>query len=64
MAASYLYDKAKGALKNEQPRLHMRAIYEDKQSGKTKKFEFSGDADALAKAIKKFDLNNFFDETT
>ena len=63
MAASYLYDKSKGSLKSEQPRVHMRAVYQDKQSGKTKKFEFSGDADSLAKAIKKFDLNNFFDET-
>jgi hypothetical protein len=62
MAASYLYDKAKGALKNDQARIHMSAIYHDKQAGKTKKFEFSGDADALAKAIKKFDLNNFFDD--
>lgn len=62
MAASYLYDKAKGSLKNEQPRVHMRAVYQDKQSGTTKEFEFHGDADALAKAIKKFDLNNFFDE--
>lgn len=63
MAASYLYEKAKGSLKSEQPRVHMSAVYQDRQSGKTKKFEFSGDADALAKAIKKFDLNNFFDET-
>lgn len=62
MAASYLYDKARGALKNEKTRIHMRAIYQDKQEGKTKKFEFSGDAEALAKVIKKFDPNNFFDE--
>lgn len=63
MAASYLYDKAKGALKNENPRIHMRAIYQDKRGGKTKKFEFSGDAEALTKVIKKFDPNNFFDES-
>lgn len=62
MAASYLYDKAKGALKGDQPRIHMRAVYQDKQAGKTKKFEFSGDAEALARAIKKFDPNNFFDD--
>lgn len=62
MAASYLYDKAKGSLKNDNPRVHMRAIYQDKLTGKTKRFEFSGDADALAKAVKRFDLNNFFDD--
>lgn len=63
MASSYLYDKAKGALRHEKPRVHMRAVYQDKQAGRTKKFEFSGDAEDLAKAIKKFDLNNFFDDT-
>lgn len=63
MAASYLYDKAKGSLKNDRPRVHMRAVYQDKQTGKTKKFEFSGDSEALTKAIKRFDLNNFFDDT-
>jgi hypothetical protein len=63
MAASYLYDRAKGSLKTDQPRIHMSAIYQDKSTGKTKKFEFEGDAEALSKAIKRFDLNNFFDDT-
>ena len=64
MAASYLYDKAKAGLKSDHPpRLHMRAVYEDKKTGKTKKFEFAGDGESLAKAIKRFDLNNFFDES-
>lgn len=62
LAASYLYERAKGALKNDQPRIHMRAIYSD-GTGTTKKFEFSGDGETLAKAIKRFDLNNFFDES-
>ena len=60
MAASYLYDRAKGALKTDTPRVHMSVIYLDKKQGKTKKFEFSGDNEALAKAIKRFDLDNFF----
>lgn len=63
MASSYLYDKAKSALKHEKPRVHMSAVYQDKQAGKTKRFEFSGDVDDLARVIKKFDLNNFFDDT-
>lgn len=60
MAASYLYDRAKGALKTDTPRVHMSVIYQDKKQGKTKKFEFSGDHEALTKAIKRFDLDNFF----
>lgn len=64
MAASYLYDKAKGALKTDQPRIHMSVLYQDKKEGRTKKFEFSGDQQALAKAIKRFDLDNFFHDQT
>jgi hypothetical protein len=62
MAASYLYDRAKGALKTDTPRVHMSVIYLDKKQGTSKKFEFSGDQEALAKAIKRFDLDNFFRE--
>lgn len=62
MAASYLYDRAKGALRNERPQIHLSVAYEDKNSGKAKRFDFSGDAEALGKAIKRFDLNNFFDD--
>ncbi|MBT3068395.1 hypothetical protein [Rhodoferax sp. U11-2br] len=61
MAASYLYDNAKGSLKTDQPRIHMSVVYQDKKLGKTKRFEFSGDGEALSKAIKRFDLDNFFD---
>lgn len=60
MTASYLYDKAKGALKTDSPRIHMSVIYQDKRQGTTKKFEFTGDYEALTKAIKRFDLDNFF----
>ena len=62
MAASYLYDRAKGGLKTDQPRLHMSIIYQDKKQGISKKFEFSGDQESLAKAIKRFDLHNFFND--
>jgi hypothetical protein len=64
MAASYLYEKAKGALKTDHPRIHMSVVYQDKKQGKTKKFEFSGDQEALAKAIKRFDLDNFFNDAS
>lgn len=62
LVSSYLYDRMKGALKGEVARVHMSAEYEDQATGKIKRFSFEGDADALAKAIKRFDLNRFFDD--
>jgi len=62
LVASYLYEKMKGALKGETTRVHLCAEYEDKVHGKIKRFSFEGDAEALQKAIKRFDLNEFFDE--
>ncbi len=63
MLASYLYDKAKGALRNDNPKVHVSVMYQNKREGITKKFDFTGDAEALGKAVKRFDLNNFFDES-
>ncbi len=62
IAANYLYDKAKGLLKSDKARIQLCAVYQDKTTGKTKRLEFSGDAEALRKAIGRFDLNNFFDD--
>jgi hypothetical protein len=62
LIASYLYDRMKGALKGESTRVHFCAEFEDKANGKTKRFTFDGDADALQKAIKRFDVNDFLDE--
>ncbi|MFH2135377.1 MAG: hypothetical protein ABII81_09405 [Pseudomonadota bacterium] len=62
MVASYLYDRAKGSLKNERTRIHLSVVYQDKAAGKSKRFDFSGDSEALGKAIKRFDLNEFFDD--
>jgi len=59
LVANYLYDKSKGLFKGETARVHMSAIYEDSESGITKRFNFEGDTVSLQKAIKKFDLNNF-----
>lgn len=64
MAASYLYDQAKGLLKNEKARINLSVIYQDEPAGITKKFEFSGDGEALSKVIKRFDLNKFLDESS
>ena len=62
LVASYLYDRMKGALKGESTRVHFCAEFEDKSSGRIKRFTFDGDADALKNAIKRFDVNDFLDE--
>lgn len=62
LVASYLYERMKGALKGEPTRVHLCAEFEDKANGKIKRFTFDGDAEALQKAIKRFDVNKFLDE--
>jgi hypothetical protein len=62
LVASYLYDRMRGVLRGQKPRVHMEAIYEDKQDGVVKSFRFEGDIDGLEKAIKRFDLNKFLDK--
>lgn len=62
LVSSYLWEKTRGALKSDKPRIHFSAEYEDKVNGVTKRFKFEGDADALQNAIKPFDLNRFLDE--
>lgn len=61
MASNYLYDKVKGKLTSDKPKIHMSVIYKNKTDGLTRRFEFSGDGDSLSKVIKKFDLNGFLD---
>jgi len=63
IVSNYLYDKMKGALKNDKPRIHLSAIFEDKSNGIIKQFNFSGDHEALKSAIQRFDLNRFLDES-
>ncbi len=62
LVASYLYERMKGELKGESTRVHFCAEFEDKHNGKIKRFTFDGDADALQKAIKRFNVNDFLDE--
>lgn len=60
MVGNYLYDRAKGALKGEVPRVHLSLVYEDHRAGKAKRFDFAGDASELQKVIRRFDARNFF----
>lgn len=62
LVASYLYEKMKGALKGETTRVHLCVEFSDNVNGKIKRFNFEGDTESLQKAIKRFDLNDFFDE--
>lgn len=62
LVANFVYDKLKGALKGETIRVRFSAVYEEPQTGVIKRFDFEGDEQALAKTIKRFDLNRFFDE--
>lgn len=61
LVASYLYDKSKGLLRGEQNRVHFSAVYEDKSTGKSKKFIFEGSGEDLKMPIKKFDVNKFME---
>lgn len=62
LVSNYLYDRMKGALRNEKPRVHLVAVFHDKQEGISKKFSYEGDAEGLQKAIKRFDLNRFLNK--
>ena len=62
MVSNYFYDKIKGKLLSDHPKVHLAVMYQNKRDGVTKKFEFSGDSDSLGKAIERFDLDNFFYE--
>ena len=61
LVANYVYDKLKGALKGDDSGC-VSAVYEEPQNGVIKRFDFEGDEQALAKAIKRFDLNRFLDD--
>jgi len=61
VVANYLYDKSKGLLRGEKNRVHFSVIYEDKNTGKSKKFFFEGSGDDLNKAINKFNVNKFME---
>ncbi|WP_113907998.1 hypothetical protein [Aliidiomarina celeris] len=62
IVSNYLYEKMRGALRGDQARVHLSAVYEDRKEGKIKRFDFEGDVESLKSAIKKFDLNKFMGE--
>lgn len=62
LVSNFLYEKMRGFLKGETIYVHLSAEYEDQASKKIKRFNFDGDTASLEKAIKRFDLNQFFNE--
>lgn len=62
LVSNYIYDKMKGALAGDRTRIRFSAIFEDRRAGVIKRFDFEGDSEALEKAIKRFDLNEFLDD--
>jgi len=55
VAANYVYDMARGALKRDQTVVHLEAVHQDRKTGKTKRFTYSGPVDGLKACVKKFD---------
>jgi hypothetical protein len=62
LVSNYIYDRMKGALRNEKARVHLEAVFHDDKEGVSKKFRYEGDVESLQKIIKKFDLNCFLDK--
>ncbi len=61
LVTNYVYDRMKGALRGERPRVHLSAEFLDGETGSVKRFNFEGDADVLKDVVKAVDLNEFFD---
>ena len=61
VAASYLYDKLKGLLKNEDMTVHLEILKEDKLAKKVKRFLYDGSYAGLKEIIKKIDVNEFME---
>lgn len=63
LITNYLYDRMKGRLKSDRPVVDFSIVYEDHEAQKIKRLDFKGTAEDLAKVMKKFDANNFFDDS-
>jgi hypothetical protein len=57
LAANYIYDMARGALKHDQTTVHLEAVHQDEKTGKIKRFSYSGPVDGLKACVKKFDIS-------
>jgi len=62
LVSSYVYERCRGGLKSDVNRVHITAEYENSETGVKKRFTFSGDLNALQKAIKKVDVNEILRE--
>lgn len=61
MVSSYLYERARGLIGNEQSRVDLRVEYRDGEL--TKRLSFRGSADELAKLSENLGLKGYFSDT-
>lgn len=57
LVAAYVYDRARGALKHDQPTVHVKAVHRNEKTGVTKLFSYDGPVDGLKACAKKIDLD-------
>lgn len=58
LAANYVHEMARGALRHDRTSVHLEAVHIDKKAGKMKRFKYSGSEDGLRACVKKFDLES------
>jgi hypothetical protein len=61
LVANYIYDRLKGALKNEEPIVDLEVYIEDKKKGKVRRFSYHGSCNGLQQVIKRIDVNELLD---
>ena len=62
LVSNYLYDKMKGALRDEKARVHLSAMYKDSSDGVVKKLTFEGDTDTLHEVLQNLGDGSFFSD--
>jgi hypothetical protein len=59
LVSNYMYEKLKGALRNDSSIIKVEACYEDEKQGKFKKFSYEGPAEKLDGVIKELKFHRF-----
>jgi len=62
LVSNYLYDRARGALRKEEPVVHLQIEHIDGRDGSVRRFTFDGNSEALRAVIKKIDVEHLFND--
>lgn len=62
IVSSYVYDKLKGALQNEDQKIDIEAYVEDKKKGQIKKFSYHGSYKGFKEVAEKININELLDD--